>query len=110
MDPRFIATAKKQRRGGSTPAGPPEITSITPDQGAFHGNESVVIAGTGFSVGFEGGDASVKFGADPAENIVIDSDIQISCTVPTLPADDYDVIVETDLGSDTLVAGFTINP
>jgi len=68
-----------------TPAAPhttvvsdaPSVTSVSPSQGSAAGGDSVTVSGTQFQPG-----ASVLFGGALANNIVIISANQISCTTP----------------------------
>ena len=86
--------------GGTSP---PEITSISPDNGDVSGGTDVVIAGSNFVDGL-----SVAIGGTNATNVVVNSSTQISCKIPQHTVGAVDVVVTNpDSQSDTLTNGFT---
>lgn len=82
------------------PPGAPAITSFAPTSGAVAA--SVVIAGTGFT-----GATAVTFGGIAAITKTVDSDSQITATVPT-GALSGKITVTTPSGTGTSAADFTV--
>jgi hypothetical protein len=70
---------------------PPNIASVTPGTGDPAGGEEVVIAGSGFT-GVTGA-SGVTFGGTNATSYTVDSDTQITATVPAHAAGVVDVVV-----------------
>jgi IPT/TIG domain len=56
----------------------PTVTSVSPDQGAETGGDTVTITGTGFGEG-----ADVSFGGTPAIGVTLKSDTQITAVSPS---------------------------
>ncbi len=81
----------------------PTIVSVTPNSGLALGGESVVIAGTNFVIGV----TIVTFDGILADNIVVDSAIQITCDTPVHAAGAVDVVVDNGGTPATLVNGYT---
>ncbi|RDH39963.1 MAG: hypothetical protein CFE62_006225, partial [Candidatus Aquirickettsiella gammari] len=63
--------------GGYTYAPVPVINNINPSAGPLAGGNTVTISGSGFTA-----DSSVMFGNIPVSNLIVDSDSQITVTVP----------------------------
>jgi len=103
-----------QSDSGTSPAGdagsgtfspPPNITAITPSEGAFNTNIPVVIIGTGFAAG-----ASARLGQIPMIGIEVAGATTIKAIIPpAISAGVYDVVVENPDGQiDFLEKGFAI--
>jgi len=90
--------------GGFVYHAPPELDSITPDEGPAAGGTAVIITGSDFA---DGGTATVTFGGAAAADVVVVSATTITCTTPFHAAGTVDVIVSNDFGSDSLSDGFT---
>jgi hypothetical protein len=68
---------------------PPEVTSLTPSEGPLSGGNVVVIKGSRFAP-----TSTVSFGATAAAGVIVDSETEISATVPaSLTAGRVDVRV-----------------
>jgi IPT/TIG domain len=81
---------------------PPEVASVSPNNGPAAGGTSVVIGGSGFQAG-----ASVAFGGLPASNIVVSSDSLMTAATPAHVAGAADVTVTNpDAQTGTLPSGF----
>ncbi|MFN0060278.1 MAG: IPT/TIG domain-containing protein [Planctomycetota bacterium] len=77
---------------------------ISPTVGPYCGGTTVTILGTGFSLP----GLTVEFGGLTAANIVVIDDTQLTCeTPPSTFIGSVDVLVSNDLGSDSVVNGFT---
>lgn len=72
------------------------VTSIAPATGSALGYIPVVITGTGFT-----GATAVTFGTTPADTYVVDSDTQITASLPPHAAGLVDVIVTAPAGTGT---------
>lgn len=82
---------------------PPEVISVTPNSGSAGGGTSVSIAGNNFFTG-----ATVEFGGEEGEDVVVVSANEITCTTPPhFPAVVDVKVTNTDTFSDTLLAGYT---
>lgn len=90
--------------GGFTYIAAPTIGSIIPNSGPTAGGTSVVITGTNLATTFH-----VEFGAAPA-SCTVNSDTQITCTLPAHAAGLVDVDISTLGGIATSVNGFTYIP
>jgi hypothetical protein len=77
----------------------PTVTHISTGAGPAAGGNTVVITGTGFI-----GVSAVKFGTTPASTFTVDSDTQITVTVPAGSAGTVDVIVTTSGGTSSTSA------
>ncbi|GAG35953.1 unnamed protein product, partial [marine sediment metagenome] len=88
---------------------PPTITSIDPDQGDQGETLAVTITGTYFT-----GATDVSFGAGiTVDSFTVDSATQITANITIAAAAATgvrDVSVTTPGGTDTLIAGFTVEP
>lgn len=84
---------------------PPEIASITPDEGVAAGDVAVDIAGTGFVTG-----ATVHFNGTPAENVVVVSSVLIECDTPALNGTLSVKVTNPDGQSDTLFDAYEAIP
>ena len=83
-------------------AGPVFVASITPDYGTPDGGTDVTITGEGFD-----GSVAVRFGSYDVPVIKLDSQTLL-VTTPAVGAEiDVDVFVESALGEDVVVGGFT---
>lgn len=72
----------------------PEVTAISPPFGPVTGTTLVTITGKNFT-----GASAVKFGATPAASFTVDSDTEITATVPRVPRPGkVDVVVTTFAG------------
>jgi len=82
---------------------PPVVTLITPSAGTTLGGTSVVITGTGFTIG-----ATVEIGSTPCTNVSVDFSTQITCDTPAHSAGVVDVVVtNTDTQSGRLNSSYT---
>ncbi|HEY3815050.1 MAG TPA: IPT/TIG domain-containing protein [Caulobacteraceae bacterium] len=81
-------------------AGAPTITAVAPASGPTSGGTTVTITGSGFTAVT----SSVKFGANAATNVFVDSDTQLTATSPAGAAGTVDVTVTTSLGVTPLTA------
>ncbi|WCN37309.1 IPT/TIG domain-containing protein [Aneurinibacillus uraniidurans] len=89
--------------GGYTYAAASSITSISPSSGSTAGGNTVTITGTGLT-----GATAVKFGGVDAVSFTVDSDTQITTTVPAATtADTVTVSVTTPNGTANSVGGYT---
>jgi hypothetical protein len=79
----------------------PTITSVSPNEGPAAGGAEVVITGTGFAFA-----SSVKFGGTLSV-FTIDSDTQITATVPAGAAGPADVAVMSPGGTATASGAYT---
>jgi hypothetical protein len=68
----------------------PVILTITPNTSPLTGESGVVITGTGFT-----GVTSVTIGGIPVTSFVVNSDTQITATIPPMSAGQYNVAVST---------------
>lgn len=84
---------------GFTYYGVPTVASCSPSTG---GPGSVVIAGTNFVAG-----ATVTFGGDSATNVVVNSNLSITCTAPAHADGAVDVVVTTGSGAGTGTNAYT---
>ena len=80
--------------GTSLQGQPPQVSTVSPDQGPATGGTQVVITGTNLL-----GTQAVYFGANPSPNFTVDSATQVTATAPAGPAGFVDVSVETTLGA-----------
>ena len=80
----------------------PTVTGISPAAGPTAGGNTVTITGTGFQniFGFPGV-TKVDFGSGPAPSFTVDSDTQLTATVPPGSAGTVDVTALTWLGATT---------
>ena len=80
----------------------PTVTGVSPAAGPTAGGNTVTITGTGFQniFGFPGV-TKVDFGSVPAPSFTVDSDTQLTATVPPGSAGTVDVTVLTWLGATT---------
>lgn len=62
-----------------TPAAQIRISGVFPPIGVARGGSSVLLEGAGFS---EGGPVAVSFGGEPAANVLVINDRQLSCVAP----------------------------
>ncbi|MBV7274500.1 cell wall-binding repeat-containing protein [Clostridium sp. PL3] len=72
----------------------PTVTAVNPSSGSTAGGTTVTITGTGFT-----GATAVNFGSTTASSITVDSDTQITATVPAGSAGAVDVTVTTPNGT-----------
>jgi len=85
---------------------PPEITSVTPNEGSRAGGETLTITGIEFT-----GDLTVYLGEKEAFNVFSPDDVTITCVTPPNPvAGPVDVRVTNFNGEDTFTDGFTYLP
>jgi hypothetical protein len=80
----------------------PTVTGVSPAAGPTAGGNTVTITGTGFQniFGFPGV-TTVGFGSVPAPSFTVDSDTQLTATVPAGSAGTVDVALLTWLGATT---------
>jgi hypothetical protein len=80
----------------------PTVTGVSPAAGLTTGGNTVTITGTGFHniFGFPGV-TTVDFGSVPAPSFTVDSDTQLTATVPAGSAGTVDVTLLTWLGAIT---------
>lgn len=80
----------------------PTVTGVSPAAGLTTGGNTVTITGTGFQniFGFPGV-TTVDFGSVPAPSFTVDSDTQLTATVPPGSAGTVDVTLLTWLGATT---------
>ena len=80
----------------------PTVTGVSPAAGPTAGGNTVTITGTGFQniFGFPGV-STVDFGSVPASSFTVDSDTQLTATVPPGSAGTVDVTLLTWLGATT---------
>ncbi len=84
----------------------PTITSISPSYGPVIGGTTVVITGTNFAA-----PATVTFNGQPATNVSVDSDTQITATLPAGVAGPAVVVVNTPNGSASTNTNYSyVNP
>jgi hypothetical protein len=76
----------------------PAVTRVSPASGPTTGGNTVTITGTGFQGGGFFGSFNVRFGSVPAPSFTVDSDTQITATVPAETAGPVDVTVTTPAG------------
>ena len=76
----------------------PVLTSLTPNEGPLPGGNTVTLTGSHFT-----GASAVSFGATPATSFTVDSDTQITATVPAGPGT-VNVTVTTPGGTSNAVA------
>ncbi|HVB11206.1 MAG TPA: IPT/TIG domain-containing protein, partial [Bacillota bacterium] len=86
--------------GGSTPAGAPVVTSLSPAVGPVGGGNTLTISGSGFT-----GATSVSFGGVQAYGFTVASDGSIAVTVPPGPAGTVAVTVAGPGGTSTTGSG-----
>ncbi len=72
----------------------PTVSSVSPGSGPTAGGTAVTIAGSGFVPG-----ATVKFGANPATGVTVNSSSSITATSPAGGAGSVDVTVTTPVGT-----------
>jgi uncharacterized repeat protein (TIGR02543 family) len=89
-----------------TSAAAPTVTAVSPSSGTTLGGTTVTITGTGFT-----GATAVQFGSTAATNYTVDSDTQITATVPagTAGAVDITVITPNGTSSTSTVDQYTYN-
>lgn len=77
------------------------LWTLTPDRGDARGGVEVTLRGQGFAAG-----AEVRFGGEPATDVVVASADTIVCKTPALPSGGgaVDVRIEQPDGSETLLA------
>jgi len=79
------------------------VTSVDPGEGSTSGDEEVMITGTGFVEG-----ATVRFGEEPASEVVITSSTEMMAKTPPHPAATVEVTVTNPDGhSSSLPDGYT---
>ena len=83
---------------------PPDLISISPQEGPVAGGIQVTITGNEFT---GVGTTSVIFGGAAAANVNIVSATTITCTTPAHIAGSVDVVISNPFGTDTLYNGFT---
>ncbi|MDF1565864.1 MAG: MopE-related protein [Deltaproteobacteria bacterium] len=84
------------------PIDDPQVVAVHPDKGIEGGGTEVIIVGSGFS-----GATDVQVDGSSCSAWVVDSDDQITCTVPPGTAGTVNVTIVEGATSDTLSAGFT---
>ncbi|MFJ3234019.1 IPT/TIG domain-containing protein [Streptomyces sp. NPDC086787] len=78
-----------------TSAGIPTLTSLSPTAGPAAGGNTVTLNGTGLN-----GATSIRFGANPATNVIVVNSTQITATAPTSTcAGTVNVTVTTPVGT-----------
>jgi hypothetical protein len=77
-----------------TLAAPPTVVSVSPKRGHAAGGASVAIGGSNFI-----GVLAVKFGANAASSVTVNSPTSISAVAPAGPRGRVDVVVVTETGS-----------
>lgn len=90
---------------GYTYVDAPTGTSIDPANGPEAGGTTVTLTGTGFI----DGDTLVTVGGEPATDITVTSDTELTFVTPA-GTGTADVVVSTPGGSDTLTDAFTYDP
>ncbi len=81
----------------------PVITSLSPSSGASAGGGSVMVTGAGFAAGV----TSVTFGGTPATAVRVDSNTQITVTVPAHGSGAVDMTVTVNGVSATTAGAYT---
>jgi hypothetical protein len=85
---------------------PPIIERISPEIGQISGGDEMTITGKYFQAG-----ATVTIGGNPATDVSVDSETQITARIPTGELGIADVVVTNpDGGASTLLKGFTYIP
>lgn len=104
-DVNFTASSGSLPGGQVVNAGPPAVTSISPNNGPVTGGTIVTITGTSFT-----GATSVKFGSINATSFTVNSATSITATAPA-GAGTVDVTVTTAVGTSPAspADGFTYN-
>lgn len=83
----------------------PTVTGVSPAVGPTAGGNTVTITGTGFQNIFGSpGVTTVDFGSVPASSFTVDSDTQLTATVPAGSAGTVDVTALTWLGATTAIS------
>jgi hypothetical protein len=85
---------------------PPNLSSLTPDNGPSQGGTLVLLTGSNF---FNVGTTTVLFDGVPAANVTVVNIFNITCVTPAGSPGPVNVTVTNDFGSDTLVNGYTYN-
>ncbi len=80
--------------GTSLQGQPPQVDTVSPDQGPAAGGTQVVVTGANLL-----GARAVYFGANPAPNFTVDSPTEITATSPPGQSGFVNVSVETTLGA-----------
>lgn len=80
----------------------PALESVEPATGAAAGGDEVTLSGSGLE-----GTTSVTFGGTEAASFEVVSDNEVTAVTPAGAAGAVDVVVTTDVGSDTLTGGYT---
>ncbi len=78
-----------------------DVTAVAPSRGPVAGGTDVTLTGAGFV-----GASAVQFGGNPATDLVVASDTQITCKTPAHAAGDVDAVVVTPGGHLTLPDAF----
>jgi hypothetical protein len=102
----FKSQGDVNRKDSLTPAPPPEIKTVEPNQGTANGGTKVTITGTGFDPG-----AKVFFGTEPASKVEIVNETTIKAETPAGKAGVVDVLVlNSDRQKSALSEGYTYTP
>jgi 6-phosphogluconolactonase (cycloisomerase 2 family) len=80
------------------------LSSITPSLSNTLGGVTVTLLGVGFTAG-----ANVTIGGSPCTNVVIVSDIMVTCVSPALSVGIKDVVISQNSRQGTLIDGFTVS-
>ncbi|MFT9848384.1 S-layer homology domain-containing protein [Aneurinibacillus sp. REN35] len=88
--------------GGGKAVVAPTIVSVTPSSGSTVGGNVVMITGTGLT-----GATAVKFGGTAATSYTVNSNTQITATVPAGTAGTVNVSVTTPSGTANSTSGYT---
>jgi hypothetical protein len=74
----------------------PTITAVSPAAGPLAGGNTVTVTGTGFRGGFGPDVTSLVFGSTAATSFTVNSNTQLTATVPPGTAGPVDIIVTTE--------------
>jgi len=85
----------------------PLVLAVSPDRDRYDGTSSVAIRGSRFTIG---GPLTVRFGANPATNVNVIDDANLTCDAPASDPGPVELGVTSSYGEGVLPAGFTYTP